>query len=378
MILPAPPPQDSLSALLARDAKGGRVAWAPYPVKASAPPVAEEPLLRWSRVVARRLDGRRAYRVWDASELLFPYPGLRPVYDATRALTVLSEALGGAREGVAAIATGPGLSRDDLGEPVWSRVLAAFPELSDDVRKTVADGAVKMRLSVQPNLVLRAADGTRLASGNIMLCPDRDALLEEIFVEAPAPEAARTPPELARRLVGARVVVGEETRRPVAAWVRALDPDGTLYLSVDRRLEDWGAAVAGLREARAEEIAEDLARTMDLYWRPVGERWLLASTPGHPWKDMERLARHASARAGARFARALKPEGFIPENGVDVRRLGPAARAALSRLADCGQFPEAFRKEISGGKAVSLSFEVSGACGFAGPSGYGEITLRGG
>jgi|GEM_PF-4986630 len=169
---------------------------------------------------------------------------------------------------------------------------------------------------------------------------DPTAILAKLKFQDPDPV-----PEALRTAVQGRWIVAPETPLTLAAWSNLL-ADGKLELRVDARAKAWKAAL-GARgsQVSAADALRAIARAHRLYWRPVGDGWILAASPGEPRpfsiailkaKGMEELAKilERLARAGA------VPQDFLAlmvENNQPVKQLGTQNIQRVRRLMAVGK-----------------------------------------
>ena len=126
------------------------------------------------------------------------------------------------------------------------------------------------------------------------------------------------PAALAEKLRGSKVDL-VPTNATLAEWIARLGRE-KVDLRVDRRAGHWRVAMAApTPRASAVEVLRAIARTQRLYWRPVGDVWMLAASPSEPRTFSIELAR----------ARAL--ENLIPLMG-GLARAGVVSEDAFALL----------------------------------------------
>lgn len=177
------------------------------------------------------------------------------------------------------------LDASTIGSVQWSKLATAWPAFSAQQRTAVAQtSGTKMTLDVQPRLMVFDSQGRLVEELNLARSLKAQRTLLPLLRELPGVILPRFPAELAASFddLQLKIPAGDGTRK-LGDLINELQPHCRHPLTIDERITDLLIMTKSEGQPMDfREVARLLPELLDLYWRPVGNRFHLAISADDP------------------------------------------------------------------------------------------------
>lgn len=200
---------------------------------------------------------------------------------------------------------GEALTRAEMGQNRWTQFGRTWKKMFswDNVE---GDDQVRLYMGTQPNLLIEVKG--KYFQVVLRNCPDATRGLRQIFGRWQNADTNRCPPELLRDVKSTFAIPldGKTHLTPLDALVAKLGMGSVRLLTVDARIKNLKIASYGRSGSLSTaDLLRIVPETLDLYWRRVGEQWILAASPGDPFLEYRRRVTRRSNQDVADMAADL-------------------------------------------------------------------------